>query len=316
MAHLLHGPSVCKQSEFCYDDNMYTYLVIESDLQLDEMVAQWKAQGTNVLAMDFEGEFNLHIYGEHLCLIQLYDGTSFYLIDPFKVQPSSLKAFLQDAEIEKIMFDCASDSALVRKEFGILMQNIYDIRVPALALGYTGNLSGLVSLYLGEQEEKTNGSKKKNQMTNWLARPLKNDQVQYALSDVAHLFSLKDILQAKIAEKGLSAQVNATMLNIAKPKGPDKPGWTKFACWKFLNREEKAYLKHFFIARDTLAKKYNVPAVRILDKHVLVDMAKNLPADANSFHSFCYRCGMHCEQELVELLLVGKSAALAEIKGA
>jgi ribonuclease D len=226
-----------------------------------------------------------------------------------------LKAFLQDGGIEKIMFDCASDSALVRKEFGILMENIYDIRVPALALGYTGNLSGLVALYLGEQEEKTNGSKKKNQMTNWLVRPLKDDQVQYALSDVAHLFSLKDILKDGIAKKGLTDQVNTTMKSIAKPKGPDKPGWTKFSSWKFLSREEKAYLKHFFIARDTLAKKYNVPAVRILDKHVLVDMAKNLPSDANSFHSFCYRCGMHCEQELVGLLLEGKIAAKDELTG-
>jgi ribonuclease D len=295
--------------------DMYTYLVIDSDLQLSNMVAQWKAQGTLVLAMDFEGEFNLHIYGEHLCLIQLYDGSSFYLIDPFKVSPPALKAFLQDGGIEKIMFDCASDSALVRKEFGILMENIYDIRVPALALGYTGNLSGLVALYLGEQEEKTNGSKKKNQMTNWLVRPLKDDQVQYALSDVAHLFSLKDILKDGIAKKGLTDQVNTTMKSIAKPKGPDKPGWTKFSSWKFLSREEKAYLKHFFIARDTLAKKYNVPAVRILDKHVLVDMAKNLPSDANSFHSFCYRCGMHCEQELVGLLLEGKIAAKDELTG-
>jgi ribonuclease D len=294
---------------------MYTYLVIDSDLQLSTMVAQWKAQGTFVLAMDFEGEFNLHIYGEHLCLIQLYDGTSFYLIDPFKVSPASLKTFLEDAELEKIMFDCASDSALVRKEFGILMQNIYDIRVPALALGYTGNLSGLVSLYLGEQEEKTNGSKKKNQMTNWLIRPLKNDQVQYALSDVAHLFSLKAILQAGIAEKKLTEKVEETMKTIAMQKGPDKPGWTKFSSWKFLSRQEKAYLKHFFIARDTLARKYNVPAVRILDKHVLVDMAKNLPENANSFHSFCYRCGMHCEQELVALLLEGKDAAKEELKG-
>jgi ribonuclease D len=294
---------------------MYTYLVIDSDMQLSTMVAQWKAQGTLVLAMDFEGEFNLHIYGEHLCLIQLFDGTSFYLIDPFKVSPTALKVFLEDAELEKIMFDCASDSALVRKEFGILMQNIYDIRVPALALGYTGNLSGLVSLYLGEQEEKTNGSKKKNQMTNWLVRPLKNDQVQYALSDVAHLFALKEILQAGIAEKKLTEKVNETMKTIAMQKSPDKPGWTKFSSWKFLSRAEKAYLKQFFIARDTLARKYNVPAVRILDKHVLVDMAKNLPENANSFHSFCYRCGMHCEQELVDLLLEGKAAAKEELKG-
>ncbi|WP_320129780.1 3'-5' exonuclease [uncultured Sphaerochaeta sp.] len=295
---------------------MYTYLVINSDSQLSVMVAQWKQQGIKVLAMDFEGEFNLHIYGEHLCLIQLYDGSSFYLIDPFKVSPPSLKAFLEDSEIEKIMFDCASDSALVRKEFGIFLENIYDIRVPALAIGYTGNLSGLVEKYLGEQEEKPTGSKKKNQMTNWLSRPLKDDQVQYALSDVAHLFALKEILQTAIEEKGLAVQVAVTMKTIAKPKGPDKPGWTKFASWKFLGKEEKIYLKHFFIVRDTLARKYNVPAVRILDKHILLDLAKNVPSDAQGFQPFCYRSGMSSKQELVNLLLQARENAVTELQDA
>ena len=35
----------------------------------------------NKIAMDFEGEFNLHSYGERLCLIQIYDGESYFIID-------------------------------------------------------------------------------------------------------------------------------------------------------------------------------------------------------------------------------------------
>jgi ribonuclease D len=295
---------------------MYSYTVIDSDQRLCDTVSKWKAQGTDLLAMDFEGEFNLHIYGEHLCLVQLFDGNSFYLIDPFKVTPEGLKSFFEDPYFEKIMFDCASDSALVRKEFGIQLQHIYDIRVPALALGYTGNLSGLVHRYLGEQEEKPNGSKKKNQMTNWLVRPLKDDQVQYALSDVAHLIELKGILQSAIAEQGLEEKVNATMKTVALQKRPDRPGWTKFSSWKYLNRKEKAYLKQFFIARDTLARKYNVPAVRILDKHLLLEMAKNPPENDHAFHAACSRCGMRCEKELVALLVEGKNLADRELKDA
>jgi ribonuclease D len=34
-------------------------------------------QGINTIAMDFEGEINLHIYGEHLCLIQVFDSIPF-----------------------------------------------------------------------------------------------------------------------------------------------------------------------------------------------------------------------------------------------
>jgi len=296
--------------------HMYTYSTIDSDKKLSTLVQSWKQREIISIAMDFEGEFNLHIYGEHLCLIQIFDGAEYFLIDPFKVSPEELKTFLEDPELEKVMFDCASDSALVRKAYGIALANAFDIRVQALALGYTGNLTGLVERHLGAQEEKSTQSKKKNQMTNWLRRPLKEDQVQYALSDVANLFALKDILTKLVAEKGLSEQVAKTMLTVAKPKGPDKPGWTKFASWKFMNREEKTYLKHFFLARDTMAKKYNVPAVRILEKHRLLEMAKAIPGTPNDFHIYCMKCPGDHVKELVALLLEAKKSAALEMLSA
>ena len=88
---------------------MYTYTLIDSDTALSSLVNTWKESGIDTVAMDFEGEFNLHIYGEHLCLIQLNDGERFSLVDPFKVSMQAIKAFLEDGTIQKIMFDCASD---------------------------------------------------------------------------------------------------------------------------------------------------------------------------------------------------------------
>ncbi len=295
---------------------MYTYSTIDSDKKLSQLIQSWKQREILSIAMDFEGEFNLHIYGEHLCLIQIFDGQEYFLIDPFKVSKEALKSFLEDPDLEKVMFDCASDSALVRKAYGIALANVFDIRVQALALGYTGNLTGLVELHLGVQAEKSTQSKKKNQMTNWLKRPLKEDQVQYALSDVAHLFSLKIILTTLVEERNLTEQVAKTMLTVAKPKGPDKPGWTKFASWKYMNKEEKTYLKHFFQARDTMARKYNVPAVRILEKHRLLEMAKAVPSTANDFHIYCTKCPEDQVDELVDLLLKAKENAARELLSA
>ncbi|MGB4406297.1 MAG: 3'-5' exonuclease [Sphaerochaeta sp.] len=295
---------------------MYTYSTIDSDSKLTAVVQSWKQRGILSIAMDFEGEFNLHIYGEHLCLVQIYDGQEYFLIDPFKVSEVALKTFLEDPDLEKVMFDCASDSALVRKAYGIALANAFDIRVQALALGYTGNLTGLIELHLGVQEEKSTKSKKKNQMTNWLKRPLKEEQVQYALGDVAHLFALKILLTTLVEEKNLTEQVEKTMLTVAKPKGPDKPGWTKFASWKFMNKEEKTYLKHFFLARDTMARKYNVPAVRILEKHRLLEMSKAIPKTANDFHIYCTKCPEDRVDELVGLLLEAKKIAAHELLSA
>ncbi len=295
---------------------MYTYSTIDSDNKLASLLQSWKQREISSIAMDFEGEFNLHIYGEHLCLIQIFDGEQYFLIDPFKISTEALKAFLEDPDLEKVMFDCASDASLVRKAYGIALAHVFDIRVQALALGYTGNLTGLVELHLGVQGEKSKKSKKKNQMTNWLRRPLKEDQIQYALSDVAHLFSLKIILTTLVAEKGLTEQVAKTMLTVAKPKGPDKPGWTKFASWKYMNKEERTYLKHFFQARDSMARKYNVPAVRILEKHRLLEMAKSIPETTHDFHIYCTKCPEDQVDELVELLNKAKKSAALEMRPA
>jgi ribonuclease D len=235
------------------------------------------------------------------------------MVDPFTISKESLKEFLEDASLEKVMFDCASDSALVRKQYGIIMEGVYDIRVPALALGYTGNLSGLVERYLPEIPKQPMSNKKKNQMTNWLKRPLRPEQIQYALSDVEHLFALKEILIAAIAEKGLQAKVAEQMQVVGKSKGPDKPGWAKFSSWKYLSKDEKVFLKHFFLARDGLARKYNVPAVRILEKPLLLQMAKNVPASDIDFHIYCGKCAPRKLDELVETLKKAKQDALIEL---
>ena len=56
------------------------YTIIDNGKDLLAKLDQWN--GLERIAVDFEGEFNLHIYGEHLCLIQVYDGKSYYIIDP------------------------------------------------------------------------------------------------------------------------------------------------------------------------------------------------------------------------------------------
>lgn len=302
---------------------MYDYTIIDSDKALDGLLETWRSNGTNEIAMDFEGEFNLHIYGEHLCLIQIFDRSSYYLIDPFKVSPDALKRFLEASDITKLMFDCASDSALVRKEFGIKLTSVYDVRVPALALGFTGNLTGLVDRCLGERvgedgqpivvREVSAQAKKKNQMTNWLLRPLKDEQIRYALSDVEHLFELKDSLEAEIKGTKLEKEVAAIMKGVALPKGPDKPGWVKVCNWKLLAKEPRVYLKYFFIARDTLAREMNVPAVRVLDKRILVDMAHNVPATEEDFHKKAWNRNRRVEDKLVGLLVQAKQDAVAEL---
>lgn len=100
-ARMFNKNSVC-----CIVYCMNEYKLIEKDEQLKALVEHWHEEGILTVAMDFEGEFNLHIYGEHLCLVQLFDRKDFYIVDAMKVSGAALKVLLE-SDIEKIMFDCS-----------------------------------------------------------------------------------------------------------------------------------------------------------------------------------------------------------------
>ncbi|MBR1582557.1 MAG: 3'-5' exonuclease [Spirochaetales bacterium] len=256
------------------------FSLISTPQQLEAVLSRWAEQGILCVAMDFEEESNLHVYGEHLCTIQLFDGTGYYIIDALALAKTadglaSIKAFLE-GPVEKIMFACQSDAALARKTLGIQLSNIFDVRVIAMALGFTGNLNGLIERQIGLSVENPS-LKKKYQTANWMRRPIPAEQVEYALGDVRYLFQLKETLLAEM-ERNLSAadkkKVLYDMARCAEQKNPERPGWEKICNFKLLSGREKVYIKHFFIARDNLARKANVPAARILDKRLIVEMAK------------------------------------------
>ena len=111
-----------------------------------------------------------------------------------------------------------------------------------------------------------------------MRRPIPSEQVEYGLGDVRYLFQLKETLLAEM-ELNLSEsekkRVAYEMARCAEQKNPERPGWEKICNFKLLSAREKIYIKHFFLARDSLARKANVPAARILDKRLIVSMAKN-----------------------------------------
>lgn len=284
-------------------EGMHTYTLIEDDRAFAALTERWKHEGIASVAMDFEGEFNLHIYGEHLALVQLYDGKHFSLVDPLAVSMQALKGFFEDPSIEKIMFDCASDTALMRKSYGVQVANIYDLRVHALALEETGGLTTIIDTHLGDSVRTFTGSKRRQQRTNWLRRPLGAEQIQYALEDVAYLFALRERLEEAVEKADLSEAVAKTMQRVGEQtKGELRPGWAKLPGWRYLNKEERRYTEHFFLARDRIAQKHNVPAARIWGKRKIVDAAKAATETPEGWRSHALESPKRYQRELIREL--------------
>jgi ribonuclease D len=289
---------------------LLTYTTLGTDTQVRSQIARWHEAHVKSVAVDFEGEFNLHIYGEHLCLIQVFDGSHFFLIDPLAVSSEVITEFLEDLYIEKVMFDCASDASLVRKQYGIALQPVYDVRLSAKLLDITGNLTCVIEQVL---DIPAPTGKKGNQTANWLRRPLSSKLIAYALADVEHLLALKDALDVLLDNAGLQQKNRELQKQAAVPKHPDRPGWEKLPGYRYLSSDEKVYVRWFFEARDMLAKKLNRPAFQVLDKRILVSMAKQVPQDEGTFLRTISHRDRTIEQQLLALLTIARDAAEQEI---
>ena len=285
------------------------YLYLDTD---EKIAAAVEAFGKKErIAVDFEGEFNLHIYGEHLCLVQIYDGESFYLIDPRAkgVTPAGLKLFFSSS-VRKVWFDCQSDAALVSKVYGTAICNVFDIRVLAELLGQHGNLKSLEAVYLGID----NGiPKKKNQQANWLKRPIPPEQIEYALEDVSHLLELEDVLVPLIHSGGLGKQAEGAMKKATAPKKP-LPGWIMIGGWKRMSKEEKVYARYIYNARDAIARRFNVPAARVMDKRLMPDLAKDRPSSEKALQMRLQHEGERFRALLVPAIWKAIGEARAEVE--
>ena len=225
------------------------------------------------IAMDFEAEFNLHMYGEHLCLIQVYDGRDFLLIDPLKIEARELKAFLEMKNPVKVFFGADSDRMLVYKQYGIKIASLFDVQFLAEVLDL--DRKGLDGVLLSQLDVEV-VKKKKFQQYNWFRRPLDDEAKAYALGDVEYLFELSDVMMEKIVDQGL---VEEMAFRIASGQldydRKTVPGVFKTPAYKKMSRSQKEKYARLVDLREKFAKMLNVPPNTVLTKQDLSDITKN-----------------------------------------
>jgi ribonuclease D len=253
---------------------MKKYKLISSNEDIIEYRNHLEKNNIKIVAMDFEGEFNLHVYGEKLCLIQIFDGTSFFVIDPFLISKEELAKTLENRKVLKLFYDANSDSKLAYKQYGIKMQAVYDLKILVDLLEFEKKgLDAVISRLLGITVLK----KKQFQRYNWTLRPVDKNAMQYALSDVEHLFILKKELFNLIEQEGKTEELNFTIIN--KTINFDQksiPGILKSFDYKKLKSAEKTLFKKIFDIREELAKELNVPPYLVMAKPQLFAASKNI----------------------------------------
>ena len=138
-------------------------------------------------------------YRPLLCLVQVCVGGEIALLDPLAgFDPAPLAAVLADPEVEVVLHAGRQDVAILRREWGCDIANVFDTQVAAgfagfsAQAGYTGLLHDVLKIRLAKTAS----------FTRWDARPLTQEQLSYAREDVEHLLPLADELQKRLRSSG------------------------------------------------------------------------------------------------------------------
>ena len=251
---------------------MAAHTFLNTDRQVVAYVNSLRERNVRSVAVDTEGEFNLHRYGEHLCLIQVYDGTDFIIIDPLNLQTETIRPIFENNKMLKIMFDSSGDRTLLFRKYGIAINPILDLQPAAELLQLEKmDLTYVTRTILGMDDE----PKANFQQYNWMLRPIKSAAIEYAIDDVRYLFKLKDALLEEIYEKQLLDEYIRINIEIqTRPIVPNPvPGVFRKGRYRGLSQESKRRFTEIYKIRDGFAKDLDLPPNAVLPNESLFRLA-------------------------------------------
>lgn len=245
--------------------------LIDRPSALGELLRGLERRAPGELAVDFEAEFNLHRYGMHLCLIQLFDGSKAYLVDvvALGLRPELQRLF--DNAWTVLMYGAQSDVVLLDYVAGMKIPRIYDVQNAAKLADYTKlGLRSVMSAELGVELP----NDKHLQRANWFRRPLSPAMQAYAASDVLHLLELKKKLHQKVVEAGKLSDLEAMNRRVARARYvPKKHPHMQLKGAKRLTRRQRLLLRRLFDARDEAARELDLPPNSVISNRNLVEAA-------------------------------------------
>lgn len=130
-----------------------------------------------------------------LALLQVNDGDEIYLVDTVLIDdPKDNCSFLYSEKVVKIFHSCKEDIEAVYSWTKRKMINIFDTQ---LADSFLGNEFSISYQNLVKKSFGITLSKKETR-SNWLRRPLSDDQLKYASLDVEYLIHLYEEMSIKL----------------------------------------------------------------------------------------------------------------------
>lgn len=177
-----------------------------------------------VVAIDCE-TMGLNPHRDRLCVVQLSGGDgNAHVVQIAKGQTAApnLAALLENTAVLKLFHFGRFDIAAMYNAFGALAAPVYCTKIASRLVRTYTDRHGLKNL---TQELIGVDISKQQQMSDWGAETLSDDQVEYAASDVLYLHRLRDELDTRLAREGRSELAQACFDFLPARAQLDLEGW-------------------------------------------------------------------------------------------
>lgn len=237
-----------------------------------------RALRTDAVGIDTEFVWE-RTYFPQLGLIQIaLSDEECFAIDPIAVKDlTRLGELMASKDVVKILHDAPQDLSILQAATGAIAQNIFDTR---LAAGFAG-LSSTCSLGQLIKDLLDTCLNKSETRTNWLKRPLTDEQLSYALDDVRYLRAARVILLEQVIGPKVKTWLQEELSQLSTPdhlnKIQEHKRYKKLKGVNKLDREGLAIAKEICIWREQKAKEIDRPRGHILKDDVVMDIATAKP---------------------------------------
>lgn len=215
-------------------------------------------------------------------LVQLGAGDSLRLAEPSVVEQSArVRELMADVSRPKLLYAMGEDLELFRHWLSLEPRGLLDLQLGAAlaGAGFSVGYARLVENLFGETLDKS------ATRSNWLARPLSEAQLRYALDDVRFLLPLHQWVVAQLETRGMpdamaeeSDRFAEDLLALSDPANwylKLRGGW-------HLAPEKQGVLKALVAWREEECRRRDRPRNRVLSDAALINLADRLPGTAGA----------------------------------
>lgn len=282
-----------------------TYRWIIDDRGVVDLVERLLGQPRYALDTEFHRE---RTYFPKLALVQIASADELVLVDPLTCDLSPFRR-LFESDVLAVLHAAQQDLDVLHHAVRSTPRRLFDTQ---LAAGFLGQSTpSLVSLL---QSELRVSAAKGDRLTDWLRRPLSDDQCDYAAADVAHLLALHDSLSGRLAAEGRTSWVEDACRDLlAKPASGTEPdmAWTRLKDVRVLKPKARGVARSVAAWRERRAMANDQPVRQVLPDLAILGIAQKQPRTVQELASARGVDDRHTRGQIAKEILEAVAAGLS-----